>query len=90
MDINFTVIETAWGDRDALIHVKRDGKEFREAARTLSDFMDTLNLPADKHNQLVKLTIAQVEAAERSAFCQGFGLGLDFGRYEAAGGESDG
>lgn len=82
MDIDYTIIETAWGDKDAAIHIKRDGAEFKAAAQALSDFINTLDLPADKHNQLVDLTIAQVGAAEESAFKQGFGLGLEYGRYE--------
>ena len=83
MDIDATIIETAWGDQDAMIHIKRDSEDFKAAAQALSDFMNTLNLPADKHNRLVDLTVAQVDAAEESAFKQGFGLGLEYGRYEA-------
>lgn len=66
-----------------MIHIKHDGEELRAAAQVLGDFMNTLNLPADKHNRLVDLTVAQVLAAEESAWRQGFGLGLDYGRYEA-------
>ena len=84
MEPDFTIIETAWGDKDAMIHISRDGEGFKAAAQALGDFMNTLNLPADKHNKLVDLTIAQVDAAEESAFKQGFGLGLGYGRYEAA------
>lgn len=84
MEPDFTIIETAWGGQDAMLHIKHDGEEFKAAAQTLSDFMSTLNLPADQHNQLVKLTVAQVEAAERSAYSQGFCLGYEFGCYEAA------
>ena len=84
MDPDFTIIETAWGARDAMITIRRDSKEFLEAAQVLGDFMNTLNLPADQHNRLVELTIAQVGAAEESAYKQGFGLGLEYGRYEAA------
>ena len=81
---DFTIVETAWGDKDAMIHIRRDSEEFKVAAQALGDFMNTLNLPADKHNRLVELTVAQVEAAEHSAYSQGFGLGLECGRYEAA------
>lgn len=84
MEPDFTIIETAWGDQDAMIHIKRDSEEFKAAAQALSDFMNTLNLPADKHNRLVELTVAQVDATEESAFKQGFGLGLGYGRFEAA------
>lgn len=84
METDFTIVETAWGDQDVMIHIKHDGEEFRAAAKVLGDFMNTLNLSADKHNRLVDLTIAQVLAAEESAWRQGFGLGLDYGRYEAA------
>lgn len=84
MDIDATIVETAWGDQDAMIHIKRDSEEFKAAAQALGDFMNTLNLPADKHNRLVELTVAQVDTAEESAFKQGFGLGLGYGRYEAA------
>ena len=84
MDIDFTLIETVLGDQDAAIKIKRDREEFKAAAQTLSDFMNSLNLPSYLHNRLVDLTIAQVDAAEASAFTQGFGLGLEYGRYEAA------
>lgn len=84
MDVDFTIIETAWGDQDAMIEIKRDSEEFRAAAQALGDFMNSLNLPSHQHNRLVDLTIAQVGAAEESAFKQGFGLGLEYGRYEAA------
>lgn len=84
MGVDVTIIETAWGDKGAMIHIKHDGEEFKAAAQTLSDFMSALNLPADQHNQLVKLTVAQVEAAERSAYSQGFCLGYEFGCYETA------
>lgn len=83
MKPDFTIIETAWGEQDAMIHIRRDGEEFKAAAQALGDFMNTLNLPANEHNKLVALTIAQVDAAEESAFKQGFGLGLEYGRYEA-------
>ena len=82
MEPDFTIIETAWGDQDAMIHIKRDTEEFKVAAQALGDFMNALNLPADKHNRLVELTVAQVGVAEESAFKQGFGLGLEYGRYE--------
>ena len=84
MDVDFTIIETAWGDQDAMIEIKRDSEEFRATAQTLSDFMNSLDLPSHLHNRLVELTIAQVDAAEASAYYQGFGLGLEYGRYEAA------
>lgn len=84
MEPDFTIIETAWGDQDAMIHISRDSEEFKAAAQALGDFMNTLNLPADKHNRLVELTVAQVGVAEEGAFKQGFGLGLGCGRYEAA------
>lgn len=83
METDFTIFETAWGDQDVEIEIKHDGEEFKAAAQALSDFMNTLNLSADKHNRLVDLTVAQVLAAEESAWRQGFGLGLDYGRYEA-------
>ena len=82
MEPDFTIIETAWGDQDAMIHIKRDTEEFKVAAQALGDFMTALNHPADKHNRLVELTVAQVGVAEESAFKQGFGLGLEYGRYE--------
>lgn len=84
METDFTIFETAWGDQDVMIHIKHDGEEFRAAAQVLGDFMNTLNLPADKHNRLVDLTVAQVLAAEKGAWRQGLELGLDYGRYEAA------
>ena len=84
MEPDFTIIETAWGGQDAMIHISRDSEEFKAAAQALGDFMNTLNLPADKHNRLVELTVAQVGVAEEGAFKQGFGLGLGCGRYEAA------
>lgn len=88
MNNDFTLIQTIWGDEDAEIYISRDSTEFKAAARELSDFMNLLNLPADMHNKLVDLTVAQVCAAERNAYSQGFGLGLDYARYE--GGDSIG
>ena len=84
MDVDFTIIETAWGDQDAMIEIKRDSEDFKAAAQTLSDFMNSLDIPSHLHNRLVELTIAQVDAAEASAYYQGFGLGLEYGRYETA------
>ncbi len=84
MERDFTIIETAWDDKDALIHIERDSEEFKAAAKALGDFMNSLNLPADKHNRLVELTIAQVDAAEHGAYIQGVGLGLDYARFEAS------
>ena len=46
MDVDFTIIETAWGNQDAMIEIKRDSEEFRAAARALGDFMNSLNLPS--------------------------------------------
>lgn len=82
--MDFTMIETAWGDQEAMIHISRDSEEFKAAAQVLGDFMNSLNLPADKHNRLVELIVAQVGAAEESAFKQGVGLGLEYGRYESS------
>ena len=82
--MDFTMIETAWGDQEAMIHISRDSDEFKAAAQVLGDFMNSLNLPADKHNRLVELIVAQVGAAEESAFKQGVGLGLEYGRYESS------
>lgn len=91
MGPDYTIIKTAWGDEDAMIHIERDSEEFKTAALALSDFMNTLNLPADQHNQLVALTVAQVDAAEHSAYLQGFGLGFGYARYEDyTGGDSIG
>ncbi len=84
MEPDFTIIETAWGDQEAMIQISRDSEEFKVAAQALGDFMNSLNLPADKHNRLMELTVAQVDVAEESAFKQGVGLGLEYGRYESS------
>lgn len=84
MGPDITFVETAWGDSDAEIAIRRDSEEFLSAAHALSDFISALNLPADKNNQLVGLIIAQVGAAEENAFRQGLVLGRGYGRYEAA------
>lgn len=31
MEPDFTIIETSWGDQDAMIHIKRDSQEFKAA-----------------------------------------------------------
>lgn len=59
------------------------GKESIAAARELGDYMNALQLPAEQHNRLVELTIAQVLVAEKSAFGQGLELGFAYGRFEA-------
>lgn len=75
--------DTQVEDQDGVIQIQRDSEEFREAAKALGDFMNELKLPASLHNRLVDLTVAQVNAAERNAFMQGVGLGLEYARYEA-------
>lgn len=82
MEPDYTIIDTAWGDHEVEIQIRRDSEEFKAAAKALSDFMNTLNLPADKHNRLVDLTVAQVEAAEHSAYEQGFMLGFECGENQ--------
>ena len=75
------LIETAWGERDGMLEIER-GDEFNKAALELSNFMNTLDIPAEQHNKLVKLAVNQVQSAERGAFFQGFKLGAEFGAYE--------
>ena len=76
--MNFACMETAWGNWDVLLKIER-GEEFLQAAKNLSDFMNVLNLPVEKHNRLVELTLAQTLAAERNAFFEG----CRFCRHEA-------
>lgn len=80
--MKFGSYSTLWGDNDGAILIDRN-EEMLSAARKLSDFINTLNLPADQHNQLVELMIAQVLAAERNAFFEGGRLGVECGKYEA-------
>jgi len=68
--MNCMCMETAWGDWDVLLKIER-GEEFLQAAKNLSDFMNALNLPVEKHNRLVELTLSQTLAAERNAFFEG-------------------
>lgn len=80
--MNFTLIETAWGDKEGCIEIERS-EEFLKAAKELGDFMNALQLPASQHNKLVGLTIAQVQAAELGAFRHGIRLGREYVRWEA-------
>lgn len=65
--MKFGSYSTLWGDNDGMILIDRN-EEMLNAARKLSDFINTLNLPVDQHNQLVELMIEQVLTAERNAF----------------------
>ncbi len=89
MDINFTVIETIWGNRDIAIQIERS-EEFTIAARKLSEFIRGLPLTSEQNNRLVDGMVEQVLLAERGAFKRGFGLGVEYGRYETVEGGADG
>lgn len=56
--------------------------EFFEAARALSDYVNGLNLDAGRHNELVRLMLDQVTAAENGALTQGFKLGMAYREME--------
>lgn len=79
-----TILPT--GEKDVSITIERT-PEFYTVARRLDVLINSLDLPADKHNELVALMIEQVATAERSAFFQGVELGLppeDIQRMRAA------
>ena len=53
-------------------------QEFLEAAKRLSDFISSLPLNKEQNDRLVHEMIEQIQLAERSAFMQGFEIGLEW------------
>lgn len=72
---NLVLIQTAWGEQDAIIQIERTD-EFAATAQRLSDYIRNLPLTVEENNQLVALMVEQVQIAERTAFYQGFELGV--------------
>lgn len=70
-----TLIDTAWGEQHIVLDPIRT-EDFSMASQALSDYINGLNLPADKNNELVSLAVAVVSAAERGAWCGGFAWAL--------------
>jgi len=65
---------------NAEIIIERTAPEFMETANALGDYLATLPLSNEQHNQLVELIVKQVNAGEVNAYRQGFGLGVKLGR----------
>ena len=53
-------------------------QEFLEAAKRLSNFISGLPLNKEQNDHLVYEMIKQIQLAERSAFMQGFEIGLEW------------
>lgn len=64
----------------AQIEIPRS-EDFAEKARVLGDFINQLDLPADKHNKLVDLIVDQVKGAEEEACKFGIDLGIKLGNH---------
>ena len=62
-------------NRDDVLEIERT-PEFFETAKKLSEFVDKLDLSTKKNNELVRLMVAQTEAAERSGFAHGVRVGI--------------
>ena len=77
--MDYTLIGTAWGDGDVAVDIQR-GEEFSESAKRLSDFIAGLPLTTAQNDELVRLAVEMVNAAERGAYLQGFLFGFQFGR----------
>lgn len=76
---NVTVIETIWGDVDAAIKIERS-KEFCDTAELLSDYIRNLRLSTEKNDELIRLAVNMANAAEHSAYLQGFSFGFEIGQ----------
>lgn len=77
--MDYTFVESAWGDVDAAVNVQR-GEEFSSAAERLSNFTAGLPLTAAENDELVRLAVEMVNAAEHGVYLQGFLFGFQFGR----------
>lgn len=62
-------------NKDDVIEIERT-PEFVEAAKELSEYVDKLGLSDKKNNELVRLVVAQVRAAERGGFAHGVKVGI--------------
>ena len=62
-------------NKDDVLEIERT-PEFFEAAKKLSEYVNKLDLSTEKNNELVRLMIAQTEAAERSGFAHGVRVGI--------------
>ena len=74
MDIDFTLIETAWGDRDVAVQIKRT-PEVMERVNAVSDFVAALPLTRQQNDELVRLLTGLVNAVEHDAYLQGVVFG---------------
>lgn len=68
---------------DSQIEIQRT-PEFYDTAKQVSDLINDLHLPKEQNDRLIAALVVHVNAAEDSGFRFGFGLGLDYSRYEAA------
>lgn len=71
---------------DVLAQLEADGagilinrsEKFMTDAQELSSFIRALPLAAEDNNKLVAMFAAQIVEAEKSAFAQGFKMGMDY------------
>jgi len=66
---------------DAAIKLKRT-EEFYKSARALDDYIKSLPLSQPENDALIALVLDQVHHAGTGAFSQGFGMGMEFQKYE--------
>lgn len=70
-------------NKEDVIEIERT-PEFFKAAKDLSEYVNKLDLSTEKHNELVRLTIAQTRSAEKSGFTYGVKVGTKAkGLYDA-------
>lgn len=67
------------GDLDVRMDLPRT-KEYFFTAWEVSEFLNSLDLPADKHNQLISLLIRHAVAVEMSGFCAGLRCGIEYAK----------
>ena len=75
---NITIYETAWGDFDASIELRKSEEMLRTAKR-VSDYLSGLPLTVEQNDRLVALMLEHMQATHRSGFAEGvrFMLELD-------------
>ncbi len=65
-----TIYETAWGDFDASIELRKSDEMLR-TAKVVSDYLKELALSVEQNDRLVALMLEHMEATHRSGFANG-------------------
>ncbi len=84
-----TIIETAWGDFDAAIEIRKSPAVLA-TAKKVSGFMSDLPLTSDQHNALVALLMEHHRAAMRCGFAEGVRFVLALEEHESNSTENSG